>query len=83
MLTSGGIAPVLDKGQSDHSVFAQALLKALDDNHHLIDGNRLYLMVLRQVRTNSTKLGLTQTPDYGAIKYAGHEAGEFFLVPKA
>ncbi|WP_097459593.1 caspase family protein [Mangrovitalea sediminis] len=83
VLTSGGIAPVLDKGQSDHSVFAQALLKALDDNHHLIDGNRLYLMVLRQVRADSTKLGLTQTPDYGAIKYAGHEAGEFFLVPKA
>lgn len=83
VLTSGGIRPVLDKGQSDHSVFAQALLKALDRNHRLIDGNRLYLMVLQDVRTDSSKLGLTQIPDYGAIKYAGHEAGEFFLVPKA
>ncbi len=81
VMTSGGIRPVLDSGGGEHSVFAKSFIDALNGNKSLLDGNRLFLSVLGDVRKRSKDLGLEQIPDYGAIKYAGHEAGEFFFVP--
>ncbi len=81
VMTSGGVRPVLDQGGEGHSVFAKAFIDVLGGNEDLIDGNRLFLSVLGDVRERSKELGVEQIPDYGAIKYAGHEAGEFFLVP--
>ena len=45
------------------------------------DGNSLYISVLGDVRKRSRDLQHEQVPDYGAVKYAGHEAGEFFFLP--
>ncbi len=81
VMTSGGVRPVLDSGGGTHSVFARSFIEALNGNESLLDGNRLFLSVLGDVRKRSKELGLEQIPDYGAIKYAGHEAGEFFFVP--
>ena len=81
VMTSGGVRPVLDSGGGEHSVFARSFIDALNGNKSLLDGNRLFLSVLGDVRKRSKELGLEQIPDYGAIKYAGHEAGEFFFVP--
>ncbi|WP_157497043.1 caspase family protein [Hahella ganghwensis] len=81
VMTSGGVRPVLDSGGGTHSVFARSFIEALNGNSALLDGNRLFLSVLGDVRKRSKELGLEQIPDYGAIKYAGHEAGEFFFVP--
>ncbi|AZZ93141.1 hypothetical protein EUZ85_21430 [Hahella sp. KA22] len=80
VLTSGGVRPVLDSGGGDHSVFARAFIEALNTNNGLMDGNRLFISVLGDVRKRSQQFGIDQIPDYGAIKYAGHEAGEFFFV---
>jgi hypothetical protein len=81
VLTSGGISPVLDSGGGKHSVFARSFIETLSKNSKLLDGNRLFLSVLSQVSERSRQFGLNQIPDYGAIKFAGHEAGEFFLIP--
>jgi len=81
VMTSGGVRPVLDSGGGKHSVFAKSFIEALNSNDTLLDGNRLYISILSEVRERSKELGIEQIPDYGAIKYAGHEAGEFFLVP--
>ncbi len=81
VLTSGGTKPVLDAGANGHSVFAGALLGALRGNDQLLDGNALYISVLSEVRKRSRAMNYEQVPDYGAVKYAGHEAGEFFLLP--
>ena len=82
VLTAGGIRPVLDSGGGKHSVFAKAFLNTLETNNRVLDGNSLFVSVLGDVRRGSKAMAHEQVPDYGAIKYAGHEAGEFFLFPQ-
>ena len=47
VLTSGGVAPVMDAGGGRHSVFAKALLEVLGTNTDAIDGQRLHREVGR------------------------------------
>ena len=82
VLTSGGVRPVLDSGGGEHSVFARAFINVLKKNQRVLDGNSLFVSILGDVRRDSRALAHEQIPDYGAIKYAGHEAGEFFLFPR-
>jgi uncharacterized caspase-like protein len=81
VLTSGGLAPVMDAGGGRHSVFAKALLEVLDANADAIDGQRLHREVAARVAYAAANLRFDQVPEYAPIRYAGHEAGEFFLVP--
>lgn len=81
VLTSGGIAPVLDGGGGAHSIFAKAFLQVLNSNSGLLEGHSVYREVLGQVRKAATALNQDQVPDYAPIKHAGHEAGEYFFVP--
>ena len=83
VLTSGGVRPVLDAGGGKHSVFAKAFIDALESNNRVLDGNSLFVSVLGDVKRGSEAFAHQQIPDYGAIKYAGHEAGEFFLFPQS
>ncbi|MBV1882934.1 MAG: caspase family protein [Pseudomonadales bacterium] len=81
VLTSGGIAPVMDGGGGDHSVFAKAFIDTLEANEGVMEGHTLYRSVLSQVRSRSQSLELEQIPEYSPIRHAGHEAGEFFFQP--
>ena len=81
VLTSGGLAPVMDAGGGRHSVFAKALLEVLDANADAIDGQRLHREVAARVAYAAANLRFDQVPEYAPIRYAGHEAGEFFLIP--
>jgi len=81
VLTSGGVAPVMDGGGGNHSVFAKALLETLRENAQIMEGYTLYREVLEKVRKRSIQLNLEQIPDYAPAQHAGHEAGEFFLQP--
>ena len=82
VLTSGGLAPVLDSGGGSHSVFARALLEVLGGNDEVLDGHRLHREVAARVSYAADNVGFDQVPEYAPIRYAGHEAGEFFFVPK-
>jgi len=75
VLTSGGFEPVLDSGGGDHSVFAKAMLEALQSNNGIMDGTELFLKIRRPVI-----LGAPQTPQYSDIRFAGHEGGDFLFV---
>ena len=77
-LTSGGLEPVADGGGSGHSVFTRAFLEALSENADPIDGQALFALVRRPVVLNAD-----QTPAYADIRSAGHDGGDFILVPKA
>ena len=77
-LTSGGLEPVADGGGSGHSVFTKAFLDALAENAEAIDGQTLFAMVRRPVVLNAE-----QTPAYADIRSAGHDGGDFILVPSA
>jgi hypothetical protein len=81
-LTSGGIAPVLDAGAGDHSIFAKALLDALGKNAGVIEGQRLHQELASSVAYAAGSFNVDQVPEYAPIKSAGHEAGDFFFVKR-
>ncbi len=76
-IVSGGLEPVVDSGRGGHSVFANALLAALEDNTEVLEGQELFRKISRPVVVNAE-----QTPQYSDIRRAGHEGGEFLFVPK-
>lgn len=77
ILTSGGLEPVLDSGNpfSRHSVFADALLDALDSNQTTIEAGRLFVRV-----RDAVALASDQTPQYAPLRSAGHDGGDFIFV---
>lgn len=81
VLTSGGIKPVLDSGADGHSIFAKALINALNRNTDILEGQALYRQISGNVKKAAKQVGFDQSPQYGPIRHTGHEAGEFFFIP--
>ncbi len=81
VLTSGGLKPVMDGGGGKHSVFANAFIKALENNSDLLEGQALYREVANNIVAVAADYGIEQVPEYAPIRHAGHESGEFFFVP--
>jgi uncharacterized caspase-like protein len=81
VLTSGGLAPVLDSGDGKHSVFAKAFVDVLADNRDLLSGEALHARISNTIRTESQQLNLEQTPLFAGLADAGHANGEFVFVP--
>lgn len=81
-LTSGGVMPVPDAGSGRHSYFARAFLNVLQDNNRLLEGQRLFQEVATSLALVSMDSPLAQMPEYAPIRFAGHESGEFFFLPK-
>jgi TPR repeat protein len=75
VLTSGGLEPVADSGGGNHSAFAKAFLDVLRENKGVLDGHRLFTLMRRPVMVSSD-----QTPEYGDIRKAGHDGGDFLFV---
>lgn len=82
-LTSGGVMPVPDTGSGRHSYFARAFLNVLQDNNRLLEAQRLFREVSTSLALGSINSPVPQVPEYSPIRYAGHESGEFFFMPKA
>jgi hypothetical protein len=83
VLSSGGLAPVLDGGGGANSVFAKSLLGVLEDLDEVAEGQRIYREVAARVAYEASKYQVEQVPQYAPIKFAGHESGDFVFVPKA
>jgi TPR repeat protein len=81
-LSSGGVQPVPDSGSGNHSYFARAFLTVLQDNNRLMEAQRLYREVSTSLALNSINSPIPQNPQYAPIRYAGHESGDFFFLPK-
>ncbi|PYN95444.1 MAG: hypothetical protein DMD91_24700 [Candidatus Rokuibacteriota bacterium] len=75
VLTSGGLEPVSDVGGSGHSVFARAWLDSLRSNASVTDVTTLFAGLRRQVL-----LKAEQTPQYGDVRFAGHDGGDFIFA---
>jgi Caspase domain/Sel1 repeat len=82
-LSSGGVQPVPDTGKGNHSYFARAFLNVLQDNNRLMEAQRLYREVSTSLALNSINSPIPQNPQYAPIRYAGHESGDFFFMPKS
>ena len=83
VLTSGGLKPVLDAGGEGHSIFTRALLDVLRGNRQILEGYKLYRQVQTRVKKDALRLNVAQDPQYAPLKFAGHEAGEFFFLPRS
>jgi hypothetical protein len=81
-LTSGGEQPVPDVGSGNHSYFARAFLNVLRDNTRLIEAQRVFREVSTSLALNAINSPVPQVPQYAPIRFAGHESGEFFFLPK-
>ncbi len=81
-LTSGGLAPVLDGGGGDHSVFAKAFLDSLASLDDISEGQKVYREVAARVAYVASRYQVEQVPQYAPIKYAGHEAGDYIFIPE-
>lgn len=81
-LTSGSLAPVLDGGGGDNSIFAKAFVDVLRTNNDVLEGQRLHQQVAARVTYAAEAFQFEQIPLYAPIKFAGHESGEFFFVPR-
>ena len=69
------LEPVLDAGGAGHSVFARAFIDVLTENAGVLDGQELFARVREPVTANAE-----QTPEYGTIRFAGHDGGDFIFV---
>ncbi len=81
-LTSGGVQPVPDTGTGRHSYFARAFLNVLQDNNRLLEAQRLFREVSTSVALGAIDSPVPQVPEYAPIRFAGHESGEFFFMPR-
>jgi Caspase domain/Sel1 repeat len=81
VLTSGGVAPVLDGGAGSNSIFARSLIDALARNQSVLEGSGLYDQVFDPVRKAAARFKVDQSPRYSALSDAGHLNGEFLLIP--
>lgn len=80
-MTSGGLEPVADGGSVDHSLFARSLLDMLDQVKAPVAAQELFQAVSSRFAHLAKRLQIAQQPQYAPIGFAGHEAGDFVLVP--
>jgi hypothetical protein len=82
LLTSGGVEPVVDTTGGPHSPFAQSFLDLLRANQGVLPAQELFRRLQVQVMTMVKGLDVHQVPEYAPIRFAGHEAGDFFFARK-
>ncbi len=81
VLSSGGLRPVLDGTEGQHSIFARALIEVLQSSDSLMRARDLFDSVVQRTEQLASLAGVEQRPELKPIREAGHEAGSFFLVP--
>jgi hypothetical protein len=54
----------------------------LRDNNKLIEAQRVFREVSTSVALSAIDSPIPQVPQYAPIRFAGHESGEYFFVPK-
>jgi uncharacterized caspase-like protein len=81
VISSGGVKPVLDGSNNTHSIFASALIDALEQNQDTLRDSGLFAQLSVNVRKRSESAEIAQTPEMKPVREAGHEGGTFYFVP--
>ena len=79
VITSGGVAPVLDSGGGTHSLFAEILLKTLEDNNGVLNSDQIFGPIREYVIKNSKVLGIKQKPERKVLLQFVDEGGDFLF----
>jgi hypothetical protein len=80
VMTSGGVEPVLDGAGGANSVFARPFIELLQANTGVLPGQEMFRLLQLRVAAVAQRIDIRQVPEYAPIKFAGHEAGDFFFV---
>ena len=83
VISSGGERPVLDGSNTDHSIFAGALIEALEQNDRPLRDSQLFSLLSVNVGKRAQSLALKQQPEMKPVREAGHEGGSFYFIPKS
>jgi len=77
LISSGGNEPVTDAGGSGHSIFADALIKALKSmDQEMFTAEELFASRIKESVAGRAE----QTPEYQIIRDSGHDGGDFIFV---
>lgn len=80
LMASGGLEPVSDGGAHGHSVFAAALIGALEnEDDHAFSAQIFFERFVRISVAGRSD----QTPEYTVIRNSGHDAGDFVFLRSA
>ena len=82
VISSGGIKPVLDGFSDDHSIFAAALIEALENNRGTLRDSNLFAQLSVNMKKRGEKSDIRQVPEMKPVREAGHEGGTFYFVPR-
>ncbi|MFC5548794.1 YDG domain-containing protein [Massilia aerilata] len=74
VLSSGGDEPVADEGKEGHSIFAWNLMQVIGSVTDWKPGSTIFTNVQAAVKKE-----FPQTPQYGSVTAAGHQAGGEYL----
>lgn len=82
-LSSGGLHPVMDPREGEHSIFARAMIEVLTQNNGVLSEQALVQQVADRVTRRAEEMGIEQRPELKPIRSAGHiPGGSFYLVPR-
>ncbi|HEX7151915.1 MAG TPA: protein kinase [Thermoanaerobaculia bacterium] len=83
VISSGGVAPIIDSADGEHSIFTRALLEVLrDPNRKTTDVQTLFAATKARVIDAATRAGYPQRPQLAVIAGVGDEGGTFYFVPR-
>jgi uncharacterized protein len=74
---------VMDGGAGNNSIFARQFVNALTQRAEPFEARELYGEIAPRVSQAARGAGNQQDPQYGALRHAGHEAGDFVFVPRS
>jgi tRNA A-37 threonylcarbamoyl transferase component Bud32 len=81
VISSGGVAPVIDSADGQHSLFTRALLDVLNDPHGKItDVQSAFVRIRERVVDSARRAGRDQNPQLSVMAEVGDEGGSFFFV---
>lgn len=83
VISSGGVKPVLDGINGQHSMFAGSLIEILENNEGVLRDNMLFSRLAVNVRRRNQAQDVDNTPEMRPIRSAGHGGGDFYFVPRA
>ncbi len=77
LMASGGEEPVADEGPGGHSVFAAAVLRALErEDGPMFTANQMFVEEVQPPVAGNAR----QIPQYSFIRDSGHDNGDFVFV---
>lgn len=83
VMSSGGVAPVIDSADGTHSLFTRALLDVLGDpSRRVANVETLFARIRERVNDAARRAGREQNPELAVMAEVGDEGGLYYFVAR-